>query len=207
MQSLAIWQCHPREGDMVLLDNYLVMHGRCPFEGTRLHAVSWFKSQMLRTAENEYWGNHQWQHLILLLLSQALTIQKLQPNGDMSLAGRWNFPCWHEFLISGYADQLCKASCSEFHDSLSGRNFGPQGRTWCDGTCAWCTPSQPCVNQPEGKGKLTLCAGSLILHCSYLFILFKVSLASSGCLSLKPAWQRCFWEKRWRPERTVDIHN
>ena len=29
---------------MVLLDNYLVMHGRCPFEGTRLHAVSWFKS-------------------------------------------------------------------------------------------------------------------------------------------------------------------
>lgn len=36
-----------REGDMVLLDNYLVMHGRCPFEGTRLHAVSWFKSQML----------------------------------------------------------------------------------------------------------------------------------------------------------------
>lgn len=60
-------QCHPREGDMVLLDNYLVMHGRCPFEGTRLHAVSWFKSQMLRTAENEYWGNHQWQHLILLL--------------------------------------------------------------------------------------------------------------------------------------------
>jgi len=31
-------------GDMVLLDNYLVMHGRCPFEGTRLHAVSWFKS-------------------------------------------------------------------------------------------------------------------------------------------------------------------
>jgi hypothetical protein len=32
---------------MVLLDNYLVMHGRCPFEGTRLHAVSWFKSQML----------------------------------------------------------------------------------------------------------------------------------------------------------------
>lgn len=31
-------------GDMVLLDNYLVMHGRCPFEGTRLHAVCWFKS-------------------------------------------------------------------------------------------------------------------------------------------------------------------
>jgi len=31
-------------GDMVLLDNYLVMHGRCPFEGERLHAVSWFKS-------------------------------------------------------------------------------------------------------------------------------------------------------------------
>eukprot|EP00418_Pyrodinium_bahamense_P001773 CAMPEP_0179015552 /NCGR_PEP_ID=MMETSP0796-20121207/2855_1 /TAXON_ID=73915 /ORGANISM="Pyrodinium bahamense, Strain pbaha01" /LENGTH=491 /DNA_ID=CAMNT_0020711199 /DNA_START=55 /DNA_END=1530 /DNA_ORIENTATION=+ len=31
-------------GDMVLLDNYLVMHGRCPFEGTRKHAVTWFKS-------------------------------------------------------------------------------------------------------------------------------------------------------------------
>jgi len=31
-------------GDMVLLDNYLVMHGRCPFKGKRLHAVSWFKS-------------------------------------------------------------------------------------------------------------------------------------------------------------------
>lgn len=32
------------QGDMVLLDNYLVMHGRCPFEGTRKHAVTWFKS-------------------------------------------------------------------------------------------------------------------------------------------------------------------
>lgn len=33
-----------KEGDMVLLDNYMVMHGRCPFEGTRKHAVTWFKS-------------------------------------------------------------------------------------------------------------------------------------------------------------------
>mmetsp|Transcript_52274 Transcript_52274/g.124691 ORF Transcript_52274/g.124691 Transcript_52274/m.124691 type:complete len:450 (-) Transcript_52274:218-1567(-) len=33
-----------QEGDMVLLDNYMVMHGRCPFEGTRKHAVTWFKS-------------------------------------------------------------------------------------------------------------------------------------------------------------------
>mmetsp|Transcript_19033 Transcript_19033/g.34407 ORF Transcript_19033/g.34407 Transcript_19033/m.34407 type:complete len:446 (-) Transcript_19033:48-1385(-) len=33
-----------KEGDMVLLDNYTVMHGRCPFEGTRKHAVTWFKS-------------------------------------------------------------------------------------------------------------------------------------------------------------------
>ena len=51
--------------------------------------------------------------------SQALTIQKLQPNGDMSLAGTWIFLAdmnSHEFLISGCADQLCKASCSEFHD-------------------------------------------------------------------------------------------
>lgn len=32
-----------QEGDMVLLDNYLVMHGRAPFEGTRKHAVTWFE--------------------------------------------------------------------------------------------------------------------------------------------------------------------
>eukprot|EP00440_Ansanella_granifera_P058831 gb/GFBE01063771.1/.p1 GENE.gb/GFBE01063771.1/~~gb/GFBE01063771.1/.p1 ORF type:complete len:470 (+),score=129.12 gb/GFBE01063771.1/:1-1410(+) len=38
-------------GDMVLLDNYLVMHGRCPFEGERLHAVSWFKSPDYSKAE------------------------------------------------------------------------------------------------------------------------------------------------------------
>jgi hypothetical protein len=40
-----------KPGDMVLLDNYLVMHGRCPFEGTRLHAVSWFKSPDYNKAE------------------------------------------------------------------------------------------------------------------------------------------------------------
>lgn len=38
-------------GDMVLLDNYLVMHGRCPFEGTRKHAVTWFKSPDYSRAE------------------------------------------------------------------------------------------------------------------------------------------------------------
>lgn len=32
-----------QKGDVVLLDNYSVMHGRAPFEGTRKHAVTWFK--------------------------------------------------------------------------------------------------------------------------------------------------------------------
>jgi hypothetical protein len=40
-----------KPGDMVLLDNYMVMHGRCPFEGTRLHAVSWFNSPDYSKAE------------------------------------------------------------------------------------------------------------------------------------------------------------
>lgn len=40
-----------QEGDMVLLDNYLVMHGRCPFEGTRKHAVTWYKSPDYSKAE------------------------------------------------------------------------------------------------------------------------------------------------------------
>ena len=31
------------EGDVVLVDNYQVMHGRDVFEGTRLHAVTWFE--------------------------------------------------------------------------------------------------------------------------------------------------------------------
>jgi len=42
-----------QEGDMVLLDNYLVMHGRCPFEGTRKHAVTWYKSPDYSKAEAE----------------------------------------------------------------------------------------------------------------------------------------------------------
>mmetsp|Transcript_19220 Transcript_19220/g.37022 ORF Transcript_19220/g.37022 Transcript_19220/m.37022 type:complete len:458 (-) Transcript_19220:299-1672(-) len=42
-----------QEGDMVLLDNYLVMHGRCPFEGTRKHAVTWYKSPDYSKAEDE----------------------------------------------------------------------------------------------------------------------------------------------------------
>lgn len=32
-----------KEGDVVLVDNYQVMHGRDVFEGTRLHAVTWFE--------------------------------------------------------------------------------------------------------------------------------------------------------------------
>ena len=30
-------------GDVVLLDNYVTMHGRNVFEGTRKHAVTWFQ--------------------------------------------------------------------------------------------------------------------------------------------------------------------
>ena len=30
-------------GDVVLVDNYMAMHGRNVFEGTRKHAVTWFK--------------------------------------------------------------------------------------------------------------------------------------------------------------------
>ncbi len=30
-------------GDMLLVDNYRVLHGRDIFEGDRLHAVSWFR--------------------------------------------------------------------------------------------------------------------------------------------------------------------
>lgn len=32
-----------KQGDVVLLDNYRTMHGRDVFEGTRKHAVTWFK--------------------------------------------------------------------------------------------------------------------------------------------------------------------
>lgn len=32
-----------QQGDVVLLDNYMVMHGRNVFDGTRKHAVTWFK--------------------------------------------------------------------------------------------------------------------------------------------------------------------
>jgi alpha-ketoglutarate-dependent taurine dioxygenase len=31
------------EGDVVLVDNYQVMHGRDVFTGERLHAVTWFQ--------------------------------------------------------------------------------------------------------------------------------------------------------------------
>jgi alpha-ketoglutarate-dependent taurine dioxygenase len=30
-------------GDVVLLDNYMTMHGRNIFSGVRKHAVTWFK--------------------------------------------------------------------------------------------------------------------------------------------------------------------
>ena len=32
------------EGDVVLLDNYRVLHGRNTFKGDRKHAVTWFES-------------------------------------------------------------------------------------------------------------------------------------------------------------------
>merc|ERR1712106_187646 len=32
-----------QKGDVVLVDNYQVMHGRDVFEGERLHAVTWFQ--------------------------------------------------------------------------------------------------------------------------------------------------------------------
>ena len=32
-----------KSGDMLLVDNYRVLHGRDVFEGERLHAVSWFR--------------------------------------------------------------------------------------------------------------------------------------------------------------------
>jgi len=32
-----------KEGDVVLVDNYQVMHGRDVFTGERLHAVTWFQ--------------------------------------------------------------------------------------------------------------------------------------------------------------------
>ena len=32
-----------QEGDVVLVDNYQVMHGRDVFEGERMHAVTWFE--------------------------------------------------------------------------------------------------------------------------------------------------------------------
>eukprot|EP00421_Protoceratium_reticulatum_P072339 CAMPEP_0168408216 /NCGR_PEP_ID=MMETSP0228-20121227/26560_1 /TAXON_ID=133427 /ORGANISM="Protoceratium reticulatum, Strain CCCM 535 (=CCMP 1889)" /LENGTH=94 /DNA_ID=CAMNT_0008421903 /DNA_START=56 /DNA_END=340 /DNA_ORIENTATION=+ len=33
-----------KEGDVVLLDNYRVLHGRKIFQGERSHAVTWFES-------------------------------------------------------------------------------------------------------------------------------------------------------------------
>ena len=32
-----------KEGDVLLVDNYRMLHGRQTFEGDRLHAVSWFR--------------------------------------------------------------------------------------------------------------------------------------------------------------------
>jgi alpha-ketoglutarate-dependent taurine dioxygenase len=36
-----------QSGDMLLIDNYRVLHGRDIFEGDRLHAVSWFRKVRL----------------------------------------------------------------------------------------------------------------------------------------------------------------
>jgi len=32
-----------QSGDVLLIDNYRMLHGRQTFEGDRLHAVSWFR--------------------------------------------------------------------------------------------------------------------------------------------------------------------
>ena len=36
-----------KPGDVLLCDNYRVLHGRDIFEGDRLHAVSWFGDEKL----------------------------------------------------------------------------------------------------------------------------------------------------------------
>lgn len=41
MKSLKWVKMQP--GDVVLLDNYMCMHGRNIFDGVRKHAVTWFK--------------------------------------------------------------------------------------------------------------------------------------------------------------------
>lgn len=38
----SIVHCAMQPGDVLLLDNYRVLHGRDVFEGDRYHAVSWF---------------------------------------------------------------------------------------------------------------------------------------------------------------------
>jgi alpha-ketoglutarate-dependent taurine dioxygenase len=38
IQNLAM-----EKGDVLLIDNYRMLHGRQTFEGERLHAVSWFR--------------------------------------------------------------------------------------------------------------------------------------------------------------------
>merc|ERR1719382_1118816 len=40
----AVHKVKMQKGDVVLLDNYSVQHGRVPFNGTRKHAVTWFKA-------------------------------------------------------------------------------------------------------------------------------------------------------------------
>jgi alpha-ketoglutarate-dependent taurine dioxygenase len=39
-------------GDVLLCDNYRVLHGRDVFEGERQHAVSWFGDGSTKLAEN-----------------------------------------------------------------------------------------------------------------------------------------------------------
>lgn len=38
----SIVRCEMKPGDVLLVDNYRVLHGRDTFEGDRYHAVSWF---------------------------------------------------------------------------------------------------------------------------------------------------------------------
>ncbi len=157
-------QClFPREGDMVLLDNYLVMHGRCPFEGTRLHAVSWFKSQMLRAlAENEDWGNH-----------NDSSCLKLRP---------WLFKscslmetCRLQAMLISFAKQ----TAANLTIAMIGQEFWTACRTqaghdsfgWVYAALLFVSFSHAWISL---KCKLTCTCGIIILNCCY-FLLWKVS--------------------------------
>lgn len=44
LRKLALLWVELSAGDVVLLDNYRVLHGRNTFKGDRKHAVTWFES-------------------------------------------------------------------------------------------------------------------------------------------------------------------